>query len=72
MYAAESTIAEAKDRATNWFDASESIIWPLCDTAQCAYKNFLSDGSDGCEPTTLASLPPLLPPSGMSSKEAIL
>jgi hypothetical protein len=26
MYAAESTIAEAKDRATNWFDASESII----------------------------------------------
>jgi hypothetical protein len=26
MYAAESTITEAKDRETNWFDASESII----------------------------------------------
>jgi hypothetical protein len=26
MYAAESTITEAKDRETNWFDASESIV----------------------------------------------
>jgi hypothetical protein len=46
MYAAESTITEAKDRETNWFDASESIVRPLCDTAQRAYKNFLADGSN--------------------------
>jgi hypothetical protein len=46
MYAAESTITEAKDRETNWFDASESIIGPLRDTAQLAYKNFLADGSN--------------------------
>jgi hypothetical protein len=26
MYAAESTITEAKDHETNWFDSSESII----------------------------------------------
>jgi hypothetical protein len=46
MYAAESTITEAKDRETNWFDASESIVRPLGDTAQRAYKNFLADGSN--------------------------
>ncbi len=46
MYAAVSTITEAKDRETNWFDASESIVRPLCDTAQRAYKNFLADGSN--------------------------
>jgi hypothetical protein len=39
MYATESTIIEAKDREMNWFDASESIIRPLHDTAQRAYKN---------------------------------
>jgi hypothetical protein len=42
MYATESTITEeAKDRKTNWFDASESIVRPLRDTAQCAYKTSL-------------------------------
>jgi hypothetical protein len=46
MYAAESTITEAKDREMNWFDASESIVQPLRDTAQRAYKNFLADGSN--------------------------
>jgi hypothetical protein len=46
MYATESTITEAKDRETNWFDASESIVRPLRDTAQRAYKNFLADGSN--------------------------
>jgi hypothetical protein len=46
MYAAESTITEAKDCETNWFDASESIVRPLRDTAQHAYKNFLADGSN--------------------------
>jgi hypothetical protein len=46
MYATESTITEAKDCETNWFDASESIVRPLRDTAQCAYKNFLADGSN--------------------------
>jgi hypothetical protein len=46
MYAAESTITEAKDRETNWFNASESIVRPLRDTAQCAYKNLLADGSN--------------------------
>jgi hypothetical protein len=47
MYATESTITEAKDRETNWFNASESIIRPLRDTAQQrAYKNFLADGSN--------------------------
>jgi hypothetical protein len=45
MYAAESTITKTKDRETNWFDASESIVRPLRDTAQRAYKNFLADGS---------------------------
>jgi hypothetical protein len=39
MYAAESTITKAKDRETNWFDASD-------DTSQCAYKNFLAYGSN--------------------------
>jgi hypothetical protein len=37
---------EAKDHETNWFDASESIVQPLHDTAQCAYTNFLADGSN--------------------------
>jgi hypothetical protein len=46
MYAAESTITEAKDRETNWFDASESIVRPLRDAAQRAYKNFLADSSN--------------------------
>jgi hypothetical protein len=35
-----------KDHETNWFDASESIVRPLRDTAQRAYKNFLADGSN--------------------------
>jgi hypothetical protein len=42
----KSTITEAKDRETNWFNASESIIRPLRDAAQCAYKSFLADGSN--------------------------
>jgi hypothetical protein len=46
MYATESTITEAKDNETNWFNASESIVRPLHDTAQHAYKNFLADGSN--------------------------
>jgi hypothetical protein len=46
VYATESTITKAKDGKTNWFDASESIIPPLLDTSQCAYKNFLADGSN--------------------------
>jgi hypothetical protein len=46
MYAAESTITEAKSPTTNWFDASESVVCPLCDTAQRAYKCFLADGTD--------------------------
>jgi hypothetical protein len=46
MYAAESTITKAKDCERNWLDASESIVRPLRDTAQRAYKNFLTDGSD--------------------------
>jgi hypothetical protein len=44
--AAESTITKAKDRETNWFDASESIVRPLIDTSQRACKNFLADGSN--------------------------
>jgi hypothetical protein len=31
MYAAESSITEAKDHEANWFDASESIVRPLRD-----------------------------------------
>jgi hypothetical protein len=46
VYAAESTITKAKDREMNWFDASESIVQPLHDTSQCAYKNFLAYGSN--------------------------
>jgi hypothetical protein len=46
MYAAESTITEAKSPMTNWFDASESVVRPLLDTAQRAYKCFLADGTD--------------------------
>jgi hypothetical protein len=46
MYATESTITEAKDCEMNWFDASESIVRPLHDTAQREYKNFLADGSN--------------------------
>jgi hypothetical protein len=46
MYAAESTITEAKSPTTNWFDASKSVVCPLRDTAQRAYKHFLADGTD--------------------------
>jgi hypothetical protein len=46
MYAAESTITEAKSPTTNWFDASKSVVRPLRDTAQRAYKRFLADGTD--------------------------
>jgi hypothetical protein len=46
MYAAESTITEAKSPTTNWFDASESVVHPLRDTAQHVYKCFLADGTD--------------------------
>jgi hypothetical protein len=41
VYATESTITKAKDGKTNWFDASESIIRPVHDTSQCAYKTSL-------------------------------
>jgi hypothetical protein len=46
MYATKSTITEAKSPTTNWFDASESVVHPLRDTAQHAYKRFLADGTD--------------------------
>lgn len=46
MYAAEATITQPKHHESNWFDASESIVQPLRDAAQRAYKKFLAEGTE--------------------------
>ena len=71
MYAAESTITEAKDHETNWFDASESIVRPLHDTAQRAYKNFLADGSNANQQHWQASAI-IFPPNTASGYDKVI
>jgi hypothetical protein len=46
MHTAERTLTELKEHPSNWFNASEAIVQPLCDADQQAYKHYLADSSD--------------------------